>query len=154
MKWRCTQCGRPAETNGEPCRDCGSESFEQAVVRMTKRCTTCGEPAAEYESTCRECGFGTFEPLDQGPTAAELQGSYVEFRCTECGNEHPRNTPPCDRCGNMTLEPVQVDDVDVEDYLEGSGGGALGARDVAIALAVLLGLAALWGCGNLVWLPC
>lgn len=120
---------------------------------MTKRCTTCDEPAAEYESTCRKCGFGTFEPLDTGPTAAELQGSYVEYRCTECGNEHPRNTPPCDRCGNMSFEAVQVDDVDVGDYIE-SGGSALSVRDVAIAVAVLVGLAAVWACGNVPGLPC
>ena len=56
MEWYCTECGRPSDTNGGTC-ECGSTSFERAVVQVTKECTTCGTRVPEHTTTCPDCGF-------------------------------------------------------------------------------------------------
>lgn len=111
------------------------------MVRLTKRCTTCGESAGQHEDVCRECGFQSFEPLTPGPTAGEVDSSYIQWRCTDCGHAVPRNSPPCDRCGNMTLEKEHLseDDVDVaaEVAAEFEDRGTLTRSDWRILAAVL-----------------
>lgn len=74
MKWRCTYCGKPHESNDPPCDNCGNNEFEKAVVPLA--------PEAEDE---------------------DAYTTHV-WVCTECGNDHPKNTPPCDRCGSGPLE--------------------------------------------------
>ncbi|MDZ7745731.1 MAG: hypothetical protein U5K28_04110 [Halobacteriales archaeon] len=118
MEWYCTECGRLSDSNGGTC-ECGSTSFERAVVQVAKECTTCGTRVPEHTTTCPECGFTGFEPL--GEPQPRNEGSYLEWRCEKCGNEHPRHTPPCDRCGHEVLERVRVDaaDFDVDEHVAG-----------------------------------
>ncbi|ARS91548.1 hypothetical protein [Natrarchaeobaculum aegyptiacum] len=88
MKWRCTWCGKPHESNDPPCDECGHNVFEEAVVRA--------DPDEDD---------GT---VDTGIT-------YV-WRCQNCGRDHVRNNPPCSRCGNHDLEKREqtYDEVDSE----------------------------------------
>ncbi|AGB37493.1 hypothetical protein [Natronococcus occultus] len=92
MKWRCTWCGEPHEENDPPCRECGHNSFEKAVVRAD-------ETEAEPTRT---------ETVDTGTT-------YV-WRCQDCGRDHVKNNPPCSRCNGHDLRKVEqrYDDVDRE----------------------------------------
>ncbi|MFB6191772.1 MAG: hypothetical protein ABEI11_00445 [Haloarculaceae archaeon] len=140
MNWRCTECGRIHRTNGHAC-DCGSESYERAVVQHVKRCTECGEPAGRNERICSECGFGTFEPISDEPTAGELETSYIQWRCVECGREYPKNNPPCDRCGGMEFEREEYGDeqFDMDEYVE-RGGGGVPWRLVAALAAIVVGV--------------
>ncbi|MFU8868276.1 hypothetical protein [Natronococcus sp.] len=97
MKWRCTWCGEPHDENDPPCRECGHNSFEKAVVR---------EGEAEPRT----------ETVDTGTT-------YV-WRCQNCGRDHVKNNPPCSRCNGHDLRKVEqrydgVDrDLDVPGWLE------------------------------------
>jgi len=139
MKWRCVECGRPHESDSPPC-ECGSGQFERAVVRVTHRCTACGYGIGQHEDTCPSCGFRTFEPVDPGPTAGEMDSSYTQWRCEECGREHPRNNPPCVRCGSMQFEHEQVEDIDIQNYVEGAGEeGSVPWWLVAVVVLVLVG---------------
>lgn len=98
MKWRCTWCGEPHDENDPPCRECGHNSFEKAVVRQD-----------ETESP-------RTETVDTGTT-------YV-WRCQDCGRDHVKNNPPCSRCNGHDLRKVEqrydgVDrDLDVPGWLE------------------------------------
>lgn len=141
VNWRCTECGRVHRTNGHPC-DCGSESYERAVVQHVKRCTECGEPATRNDRICPECGFGTFEPLAEGPTAGEIESSYLQWRCAECGREYPKNNPPCDRCGGMEFVSEEYGDeaFDIDEYVEPSRGPAVPWWLVAALAAVVIGV--------------
>ena len=91
MEWYCTECGRPSDTNGGTC-ECGSTSFERAVVQVTKECTTCGTRVPEHTTTCPDCGFTGFEPL--GEPQPRDEGSYIEWRCEEGGDAHTPPHPP------------------------------------------------------------
>ncbi|RNJ26242.1 hypothetical protein [Halosegnis longus] len=142
MEWYCTECGRPSDTNGGTC-ECGSTSFERAVVQVAKECTTCGTRVPEHTTTCPDCGFTGFEPL--GEPQPRDEGSYIEWRCEKCGNEHPRHTPPCDRCGHEVLERVRVDaaDFDVDEHVAGydepGDGGLFGFSRSQAFGGVLIG---------------
>ncbi len=94
MKWRCTWCGKPHETNDPPCDDCGHNTFEKAVVRK-------GENEPTVSPT---------ETVDTGTT-------YV-WACPNCDREHVKNNPPCSRCGNPDLEKTEQTYDDVARDLE------------------------------------
>lgn len=110
MEWRCEACGKPHEENAPPCGNCGHGRFERTTV-----------PAAE----------------DAGP-------EQLEWVCTECGRSHPRNSPPCSRCGNTKLERQELeydlDDLDVDGYLDMASPGYVLLAAVAVGFAVVLAL--------------
>lgn len=157
MEWRCPACGRPHEADSPPCRSCGHDRFERAVVRATKRCTTCGILAAQNATRCAECGFTSFEFV--GEPAAETETSYLEWQCTECEHAHVRNNPPCSHCGHGHFEAVQVsdDDIDIVDYLPEESslislelGAVIGV--VVVTIVVLgTGLVPMPGAGGPEW---
>ncbi|AXR78122.1 hypothetical protein [Natrarchaeobaculum sulfurireducens] len=93
MKWRCTWCGKPHESNDPPCDECGHNKFEEAVVR------TGDEPEPKT--------------VDTGTT-------YV-WRCESCGRDHVKNNPPCSRCHHHDLKKVEQTYDDVERDLETPG---------------------------------
>ena len=90
MKWRCTWCGKPHESNDPPCDECGHNKFEEAVVRADE---------APDDGT-----------VDTGTT-------YV-WRCENCGRDHVKNNPPCSRCHHHDLTKVEQTYDDVERDLE------------------------------------
>ncbi|MFC4245709.1 hypothetical protein ACFOZ7_01610 [Natribaculum luteum] len=77
MKWRCTWCGKPHETNDPPCDNCGHGSFERAVVREPDletvdtgpayvwTCTDCGRDHVKNSPPCSRCGNPTLEKREQ-----------------------------------------------------------------------------------------
>lgn len=149
----CTQCGRTHPTDMSTC-ECGSASFRPVSERLTRRCTECGTLVAKGVDSCPECGFRSFEPLDAGPTAAEVATGYQEWRCTECGRSHQRNNPPCKRCGNHSFERVDVDpdDVSPTEFVDGRwyelDRPTMGLALVAVLLVGVVG-AGLLGVGPL-----
>jgi len=149
----CTQCGRQHPTDMSTC-ECGSASFRPVTERLTRQCTECGTLVTKGVDSCPECGFRSFEPLDAGPTAAEVATGYQEWRCTECGRSHQRNNPPCKRCGNHTFEQVDVkaDEVTPSEFVEGRwyepDRPTIGLALVAVLLVGVVG-AGLLGVGPL-----
>lgn len=149
MRWRCAECGRPHDARPDAC-ECGSESFERGVVKLTKECTTCGEAVPEEADTCPECGFTSFESLAEPDLPDEDDRGYVEFRCADCGKGHPKHTPPCDRCGGLQLERTYVDgaSVDPGEFLDGTPWWKLGFDRVTLfGVSLVLGVLVLFGTG-------
>ncbi|MFA9428033.1 hypothetical protein [Natronorubrum sp. A-ect3] len=122
MKWRCTWCGKPHETNDPPCDDCGHNTFEKAVVREGD-----DEPAVSPAET-----------VDTGTT-------YV-WACPNCDREHVKNNPPCSRCGNPDLEKTEQTYDDVARDLETPSWLEV-ARPYAPVFAVFAVVAALFATG-------
>ena len=122
MKWRCTWCGKPHETNDPPCDDCGHNTFEKAVVREGD-----DEPAVSPTET-----------VDTGTT-------YV-WACPNCDREHVKNNPPCSRCGNPELEKTEQTYDDVARDLETPSWLEV-ARPYAPVFVVFAVVAALFATG-------
>jgi ribosomal protein S26 len=149
MRWRCAECGRPHDARPDAC-ECGSESFERGVVKLTKECTTCGEAVPEEADTCPECGFTSFESLAEPDLPDESERGYVEFRCVDCGKSHPKHTPPCDRCGGVQLERTYVDgdSVDPHEFIDGTPWWKLELDRVTLfGLSLVLGVLILFASG-------
>ncbi|GAB3026260.1 hypothetical protein [Natronobiforma cellulositropha] len=77
MKWRCTWCGKPHESNDPPCDSCGHGTFEEAVVREQEFetvdtgtqymwvCSNCGRQHVKNNPPCSRCGEHDLEKVEQ-----------------------------------------------------------------------------------------
>ncbi|ELY44155.1 hypothetical protein [Natronorubrum bangense] len=122
MKWRCTWCGKPHETNDPPCDDCGHNTFEKAVVRE-----------------------GDDEPTVSPAETVDTGTTYV-WACPNCDREHVKNNPPCSRCGNPDLEKTEQTYDDVARDLETPSWLEV-ARPYAPVFVVFAVVAALFATG-------
>ncbi|APX95994.1 hypothetical protein [Natronorubrum daqingense] len=77
MKWRCTWCGKPHESDDPPCDSCGHNEFEKAVVRQQEFetvdtgtqymwvCSNCGRQHMKNNPPCSRCGDHDLEKVEQ-----------------------------------------------------------------------------------------
>lgn len=77
MKWRCTWCGKPHESNDPPCDSCGHGQFEEAIVREREFetvdtgtqylwvCANCGRQHVKNNPPCSRCGSYGLEKTEQ-----------------------------------------------------------------------------------------
>lgn len=106
MKWRCTWCGKPHESNDPPCDSCGHNVFEEAVVR-----------ADESDDSTVDSTVDELQDIDPETGTVETGTTYV-WRCQDCGRDHVKFNPPCSRCGNHDLEKTEQHYDDVEHDLD------------------------------------
>ncbi|WP_436343598.1 hypothetical protein [Natronorubrum sp. FCH18a] len=73
MKWRCTWCGKPHESNDPPCDSCGHNEFEEAVVRQEEFETV--DTGTQYMWVCANCGR---QHMKNNPPCSRCGGHDLE----------------------------------------------------------------------------